>query len=793
MSRISSSEVSNSFDNDIDLLVKFPSKPRIIKELVTFPYDSESLLVTGTASRKLLSGSYCKLLLQEIWPKLDGFSEVEELRSTLNIQHNLDEILALLHRSGLLENGNMPAVENFPNQVDSFLGRHVSAAGHLDSRESAAVQIRDAVVVVLASDINTFEIIERLLCSGFRTVLDGRNVNYESCDPTIFLVIGDNTGFRQYTSKIPQTSHAIILFSQLTNDSLAIGPLYLPEYSPCIECSIRAIEGNFQIGDTSQLGFFREIIVQHLIGAVGKIEQHSLFSVFVTHAEIDGQWNQDKVTICRTPGCMGCNLDGFSSLIKGSDEANVWKVLNSTMLPPRQLMSKRAHEGHYSSENVALITQQDELIDGKVISLELKAEDFVAKVSEGQEIPPLTQLQHVGLVLQMSYGFSSVKDGNTSYSKKIAPTGGNLRSPEAYIYFQDVQGLDNGLYRYNSKNHTLHLVDDQVDKFLLESSIGMEISGSCSIVIGVASLKKMWSKYKVFSLRLSQFDAGVALSYVHDTSWALGVSTYECTDFRSKLLLKLLQLPTSRRYYDISSVVLLNFDAQQEYQLELHAKRAQESNFSESLGRSLTKSINCSIDPVTRWIQKSGNLFYNYFTNAIGRAATREFNRNWISFDNCLSMVNSMHMRNSVLLDCGANECFYSILVVNNVGHPTFPAGLYTSNKVDDLKLHQPVNDISEIAECFNQKSLGTAPIIFIYTTNMNMLFKYHGSAGIQSALMRAASLLMHCWFVGRELGIDGCFSGGLIESEFRTRMDLDGYTMFPLFAYAAGQKIKMY
>lgn len=786
MSRISSSEVHNVFAMDADLLVKVPSRPRIIRELIAFPFDSESLLVSGTTSRKLLSGPFCKLLLQEIWPRLDGSSDVEELRSILDNYQNLDEILALLQRAGFLENGDMPSVEDFPDHVASFLGRHGPAAGHIDSRERAATLIKEAVVVVLASDTHASVVKERLLASGFTTVLDRHEAGRIKCNPTIYLVVGDKDGFGNLVDYIPKSSRAKTLLSLLSDDGVAIGPLYLPDLSPCIKCSMQAIESSFEGGDTPQPGFFRELIIQHLLGAVSNIEQRSLFSVSVTHAEVDGQWEQRKVSVSRSPGCAGCGLGEFSALDKKSDEGAAWRNFNSTMLPPWQVLSKRVHEGHYSPENIALVKQQDAPIDGKEMRLDLKAEDYVAKIIAGTDVPPLDQLQHAGLVLQLAYGFANTKVGESSYSKKISPTGGNLRSPEAYVYFQEVAGIDDGLYRYCAKTHALHLIDDQVDKLLLESSLGVRISGSCGIIIGVSCIKKLWSKYKVFSIRLAQLDAGVALSYVHDTSWALGVSTHECTDWRSELLLKQLQLPTCRRYYDIGSVVMLNFDEQQE---KKRAKEVLDRDVVESLGRSLQSSLRYGLDPTPRWCLADRDSFVNFFGNAVRRTAARGFERQGIDLDKCQALAKTIHARANALMQCDALSSFYSLLIVNNIETPSFPAGMYISEASGELKLHNAINQSAEISECFNQRSLGSAPIIFIITTNMEKLLHTHGASGISIALMRASSLLMHCWLAARELGIEGCFSGGLIESEMRVRMNLDGYSRFPLFAFSAGQK----
>lgn len=785
MSRLSSRDAWTAYAHDADLLVKVPVKPRLIRELIAFPYDAESLLVIGAGSRKLLSGPVCKALLRDLWPRLDGSADIERIRSELSATASLDEILALLQRAALLENGEAAPVTGFPAEVDAFLGRYAAAGGHFDSRERAAAELRNSVVVVHAADAATETLTERLLSSGFGTVLAPGDKRLTQLTPTHYLVVGDEESFAERVALIPKESRATVLLSYVSEFGAAIGPLVLPARSPCLACSVHAITRDFQPGDTPQREFFLELAVQHLFGAVTHTEQRSLFSVSITHAEIDGQWAQRKISICRTPGCSDCGLAGFPVLVDGSDEEAAWRVLNSTMLPPWQLLSRRVHEGHYSAANAALTKKPEDAFDGEEQPLALSVEDYTKALAAGST-HRLDSLQKAGMALQLAYGQVEHEVGGVRRTKKVAPTGGSLRSPEAYVYFRGVADIADGIYRYTPLGHKLQRVDSDVDPLQFDAAVGTRIPVRCAVVIGMARAKKLWPKYKTFSIRLSLLDAGVAQTYVHDTCWALGVATHECTDWRSELLLQMLQLPTCRRYYDIGSVTVLGFDPQHRTSGGLDVL---DQDVVVGLGRSLGTSQRFGRDAPQRWLPTNCTPFSAYLETVLQRSAARSFAPQPVDRALCASLIRSFHARAEVLHSCGAANGHSKLLVVNNLASPDFPSGLYVGDENGELTLQKHIAHTAEIAECFNQSSLGSAPIVFIVAADVDALFREQGASGLAVGLTRAAGLLTHTWLAARAVGLDGCLSGGLIESELRVRMGLDGYSRFPMFALAVGIK----
>jgi SagB-type dehydrogenase family enzyme len=785
MNRLSSRDAWTAYAFDADILVQVPRQPRIIRELIAFPYDAESLLVVGAGSRKLLSGPFCKVLLRDLWPRLDGSADIEQLRADVPATGNLDEVLALLQRSDLIESGGEPPVAGIPGEVGAFLGRNVAIGGHFDSREQAAARLRGAVVVVLATEADAGILTERLLASGFGKVFAAGDSRSDQFAATHYLVVGDEAGLAERVAQIPKDSGATVLLSYVSGFGAAVGPLVLPSRSPCLTCSVRAITSNLQPGDPSSREFFLELAAQHLFGAVTHTQPNQLFSVSITHAEVDGQWSQRKISICRSPGCADCGLAGFAALADGSDEAAAWRTLNSTMLPPWELLSRRTHEGHYSAANAALTKKADDTFDGEALALAHSVETCVETLTN-EEARRLDDLARTGLALQLAYGYVGHEAGGVRRSKKVAPTGGGLRSPEAYVYFRGVAGVANGIYRYTPQGHKLQCVEENLDLLRFESAVGTKLPAQCAVVIGIAGAKKLWPKYKTLSNRLSLLDAGVAQAYVHDACWALGVATHECTDWRSEALLQMLQLPTCRRYFDIGSVTVLGFGSQRR---PSDVSDALDEEVFVGLGRSLGSAVRFGQDDLQRWQPTAANAFASYVETAVGRAAVRGFAPQPIGRQDCARLVQSFYARDGALRSCGAAKGHPRLMLINNIASPGFPSGMYAAHENGELTLQQPVTHSAQVVECFNQRSIGSAPIILVAAADIDALLRDQGAAGPAVGVTRAAGLLAHAWLAARVVGLEGCLAGGFIEPELRVRMGLDGYSCFPLFALALGVK----
>jgi nitroreductase len=314
----------------------------------------------------------------------------------------------------------------------------------------------------------------------------------------------------------------------------------------------------------------------------------------------------------------------------------------------------------------------------------------------------------------------------------------------------------------------------------------MRIPTHCAVVIGMARAKKLWPKYKTFSIRLSLLDAGVAQTYVHETCWALGMPTHECTDWRSEMLLQMLQLPTCRRYYDIGSVTVLGFDSQP---CKSDGRDVLDQDIVVGLGRSLGYSPQFGRDELRRWHPTAYSSFSAYVEILLQRSATRSFASQPVDRAQCTDLARSFYARAEVLRSCGAADGHGKLMVINNLASPDFPPGLYFAQANGELTLQKPITHVAEIAECFNQRSLGSAPIVFIVAADIDALLREQGAPGLATGLTRAAGLLTHTWLAARAVGLDGCLSGGLIESELRVRMGLDCYSRFPMFALSIGTK----
>lgn len=125
-------------------------------------------------------------------------------------------------------------------------------------------------------------------------------------------------------------------------------------------------------------------------------------------------------------------------------------------------------------------------------------------------------LDSVGALLQLSMGLSAWKEyGPDRWALRCNPSSGNLHPTEAYVLCSNLNGLEDGLYHYLSRDHVLEQ-RCQMDKNVASETLG-------SLWIGLSSIhwREAW-KYGERAFRYCQLDVGHALGALRYAAGALG-------------------------------------------------------------------------------------------------------------------------------------------------------------------------------------------------------------------------------------------------------------------------------
>ena len=144
----------------------------------------------------------------------------------------------------------------------------------------------------------------------------------------------------------------------------------------------------------------------------------------------------------------------------------------------------------------------------------------------------------------MHWSFGAIHGGECQEMKNLnlmqasyrrsAPSAGSLQACEAYVVSLRVDGLDPGVYHYQSEDHELVLIDQGVDAQRLGGLLAGQMFAE-DLAFGVfitCRFEKLWWKYpQSRAYRVALIDAGALLQNFLLSSTALGLHTWPTGQF----------------------------------------------------------------------------------------------------------------------------------------------------------------------------------------------------------------------------------------------------------------------
>jgi SagB-type dehydrogenase family enzyme len=132
--------------------------------------------------------------------------------------------------------------------------------------------------------------------------------------------------------------------------------------------------------------------------------------------------------------------------------------------------------------------------------------------------PRTLTLGHIAALLELSFGLSAWKQyGSERWFLRCNPSSGNLHPTEAYVVTVDIPGIEDGVYHYMSRDHTLE------QRCHMNMAPGERLLPPDSILVGLTSVhwREAW-KYGERAYRYCQHDAGHAIAAVRYAAATLG-------------------------------------------------------------------------------------------------------------------------------------------------------------------------------------------------------------------------------------------------------------------------------
>jgi SagB-type dehydrogenase family enzyme len=784
---VPAAQVGLSFSSDAEMTL--PERPRLVPELHVFPFGRDGMIVDGAGAPQVLGGASARVVLPRLMRLLDGTRSLDEIAAALPRYSAtaIRDAVWLLYSRGLLEDGASPAPPPELADMDAFLGRFIDVTRVNRNRGEALARLASARLAIVGSPGGAARVADALAGAGFGEIAIG-----DRDDATLVVAVATDPQDDLDRALDDAWERGVrALQIRVGSDGAEIGPLFVPGKSGCHRC-LRAIypevPAHGEDSDVAELFLgIGALAAFHIVSGIG--DAH-LYNVQHRLAQTPhGTVLRDRIA-ARLPGCDRCGIAG-PELDPESPAGRTWLLHCSLAMPPRELLTPRTHQNHYSSHSVALARQLPEPYHGGV-TVSLSAPDLLRVPPPWRTARSIEQtvgLPHVTTLCAYAAGYREIAAGTPW---RVAPTGGAIGSPELFVVASGAAGLDDGVYHYHGPRHALERLRD-VSSDQIRSALGTSAPLPPIVIVSAGALAKVRRKYGSFAYRVVNLDAGVALAYLHEVAAALGLPVVEYPDIADEALSDLVGVarvghrhvitfalgvgavsePASEalsgRVLDdvIDAAVVATRPGQPQRPVwpggPVHAFAAERDEPGPSLGEVFLqrRSVRDYADaPVpTRWLQEMMVSAVDLGRRRLSAGAPDDVVRPWLAVAR---------------------------------GDGDIAPGIYAVD-LDRPALLVPVTaglSHDALARCILQTGLARGAAALFFTGDLGDRLQARGPRGYRELLVSAGAQAARAILVAVSRGVAACPSGGILEDGFRELTRTDGYRTALLFSLALGMPV---
>ena len=779
---VTAGDVVGQFTADPDL--HLPERPRLIPELNVIPFEHDGLLFVGTGATELVRGAAARVVMPTLMTLLDGTRSVSQLAAACaelppGMVHRA---VALLHSRGLLEDGvprpGLPALQ----EVDAFCGRFIDATRVNQNRAHARDRLSHARVVVGGPPADVDLVLQQLAGLGIGAL----DPWPEGALPDRYvLAIVVATGERDdFASLFDQADACGVsaLHVRVTRDVVQIGPLFIPGRSGCHVCMRRAHAVPPGDADPLTAALWLSLASLQAFHVLSRIGSPRLYNAFYQYERTPHGVVLEHRYAPAIPGCARCKLKG-APLDPTSAEFLTWVLHCSVALPPEPFRNPREHQNHYQATNIALTLSTEPPYYGAP-SLALPSPDplphpppWYARPVPNEDV----SLRQLASLLRYAAGRAE-SDGRVW---RIAPTGGGLGSPELFVLVREVADLSPGLYRYDSPRHALERLRDPSDA-PVQAALGIASALPACVIVGTGALGKLRAKYRNFSYRLVNFDAGVALAYLHDVASAQGLAVCEYPDVHDKALADAIGLPPHGSRSIITFAIGLGGSERSGPVVALGPQLLDTILDLSSLPRRRAARVDRSS---TSDVVETGAVSSDSFgATLLRRRSVRSYADVGVPERLLRCLAALMVSAGDARIGSGAANVrvrpWLALLRVSD----HLQTGVYQID-VDRTVAFVwcRTADRAVLERCLVQQSLAAAPAMFLITGDVGAALDERGPRGYRELLVQAGALAGRTLVAATAYGLGACTSAGVMEDGCRDLTGVDGYRDCPLLAVVLG------
>lgn len=837
---------------------EMPSRPRFVQELVAVPLEG-GIAIEGAERFLVLRGEAWKNAFPKLSVLLDGARSLDQIQAALPEipREHVREAVSTLYGLGIVEDGAKNEAEFSVNpETLSFFRRF---HGPNQNATAACKELRTSDVVIVHNAHATKEIealasvlersgVGRLTLLNQDSLISRRSFLKNSNGKSIILAMSFGAeDCESYTKLDDWCAENGVSWLRVVLDerraSADLGPLFKSGENPCYRCFLKVHSGasSSQVpvrkaaGHAAAYVFASLVAIEILywITGIGRLATGRDFQRYDL-----SNWTSNRLCWPFIPGCPRCRPLELGGLNTTDSTRNADWIETAVLYEDYVgLQSRPIPEAQTPSSGVAQVApdltyQAKRLQNCREIPLDrglpsLSSNALAILSKDGVISSGALTLNDLGALLLLTAGIRTLRPHQNKL-ERWAATAGNLGSVELFLAIRHVEGLEPGFYFYQSHEHSLAHFQRrhgalEIQDFMRHVIFNDQDHLPDALVLFTGAFHRVAQKYGAFGYRLTNLDAGAAVSQSLLVASSLGIQSNTVAPWPDRLIEDQLNLepcleqstavvalhggkttrsldatsgltrwkvpvgtppvakaPDSFKELTTEQVVELLYRESRVGQLEPQDKGCR--GVDERANPVQDKPVLLLPSPISRGSSVASILEQ--------RRSIRHYASDPLSLGQLSTMLRCAYDgdANDWPEEHHSGQQLEFLVFANRVGGANPAVYLYNDTR-RGLSLFAQAPAFSEMVEAFVQSEFASAPLFVWIVGDLRAACKRHGAFGHRLLLLRAGAAAHRLWLGALSVGLSGCLIAGLIPGAGRRRFGLDGYKRASLIGFTAGYR----
>jgi SagB-type dehydrogenase family enzyme len=791
--------------------------PRLRDEVVFLPVEG-GVLIDGCANPVLIGGVLSETLLPILLPKLDGNHSLDDLRSEFSsISEDLlvEAIARLTSRNLLIDNPTPALKDNAPNKA--FLFRYDLAFEGKPTHPHAAECLElSAVEISIAgryADWLLDPLFNDLRSAGIqRVTVSEYSPTFKHFGQIAKLVL---SGKRNHHHRV--TSPAIMYLGVGCNpSSLRIGPVIESAKDGCTICCDLALDKSVSAKD-SYSSSDRKIATSFVLWEICDVLLNAQSALRGSRLR-----EYDLRRVSHETWYFPCHqLNAKTRQFPASADLKKECIFDTSSVYNDRINSEFSHH----------------MIDNVVPTLRASTHVAEFAVSHRVELPRssrelslaasrillldsgfrMAQINLHSLSALCSFG-CGIREQGTSAPRRWVPSAGNLGSIRLHVLSLGLDHLEQGLYAYDATSHSLISRKNRGSSSVTElfkKITGCKNVSDSTLLILTSRQDLLAHKYKEFSYKLSNLDAGVAIAQIGLIGVSMGLSMQLLMRWPDATLTEELNLRKGAE----SVAIVLNVGARMKQgnidsmsknpsfhdlhhshdfyreismmQLTEILQNESEYGFGGRRDSKRRKLSQNSVEP------KSLIMLPAHARSSVTVAEVLQLRKSVRQYSQSSILMSQIH---TVLKSAWVNDreewrsshdegiVLIFTIVYNDYASSTRSVYRYIPEHSALERLHPSIAE-GDVRDMFIQDEFAYAPATIIVSCNIAHAVSSLGSGAYRSLLVRAGAAAHRMWLAALGLDLEGTLVAGLRTTAVRMHIEKEHESQSPLLACSLGNR----